>query len=121
MDGRIPNLDAAGFGRLDGLPVNFAARAVLDIALAEDRGDGIVEGEGLSVAHVVNCWPDGKTWKNTQEWLSKPSLMGRERMQIIEADEWTERFKELGRERGKPMSEERDDDGLAPRGFSEIF
>ena len=122
MGGKLPNLDALGFGRLDWLPVNVAARAVLDVALAEGTGDGRVEGEGLSVAHVVNCWPNGKSWKDVQEWLARPGFVNGLRgkaVEIIPGYQWIEGFQAMAGERGKIV--EAEDEELPPRNFFEVF
>ena len=121
MGGIFPDLDALGFRRLDWLPVNFAAKAVLDIAFAKDRGDGIMEGNGLSVSHVVNCWPDGKTWKDLQEWLARPGfvheLLGK-KVKIIPGHEWVKVLIAKYGERGWPAPNE--DETLPPTSFTEV-
>lgn len=121
--GKWPNLDALGYGRLDWLPVNFAAKAVLDIAFADGTGEGIVEGVGVSVAHVLNCYANGKRWKEVQEWLVKPgfvgALGGSSTVKIIPGDRWLRELLKKGRERGWNAGE--DDERYVPRNYFELY
>ena len=122
LKGKWPDLNSLGFGRLDWLPVNFAARAVLDIAFAEDSGQGVVEGRGLSVAHVVNCWRGGKTWKDIQGWLARPGFVdtpGGKGVKIIPGQQWVEEFKAKGAEHGKVVQDS--DRDYPPPNFFEVI
>ena len=123
LGGKWPDLNALGSGRLDWLPVNFAAKAVTDIAFAKNSGDGVVEGKELSVAHVVNCWPDGKTWRDIQRWLARPGFvetLAGKGVEIIPGHQWIQAMNvKVPERRGEAVGSE--DDGEGPKNYAEAM
>lgn len=108
MGGKLPDLDGVGLGRLDWLPVDLAARSILDIALLQDEQARMDRSGGSAVVvyHVLNCGPDGTTWADVQRWLtqgqnstvhsgSTPIRSRVQPIQIIPAQEWLDSLESL--------------------------
>ena len=69
MRGQLPDLHAAGLTRLDWLPVDLAAKSILEIALQPERMNALDAHQSSLVYHIVNCDPNGTRWKDVQGWL----------------------------------------------------
>ena len=69
MSGKLPDLHAAGLGRLDWLPVDLAARSILEIAFQPRKRRAPDVDLGALVYHVANSSSSGTTWRDVQDWL----------------------------------------------------
>ena len=98
--GQLPDLHAAGLTRLDWLPVDLAAKSILDIALPPERGKVPKVHKGSPVCHIANCDPNGIRWKDVQGWLIELSggelrSIIREPIRIVPAQEWLDALESL--------------------------
>ena len=107
MGGRMPDPAAAGLVRLDWLSVDIAARAIIDVALAERLGKQKGWNWQKRAAHVMNCQEEGTTWADVQSWLvegekdgdqnEEDVLEGKE-VEIVPVGQWLNQLTDLERE-----------------------
>lgn len=101
---QIPDLNAASLGILGWLPVNLAARAVLEISIGQ-FGRRRPEGGNLEIFHLVST--DERTdWAMAQNWLATMEFKDRKtegletgaprgKVQIVPATQWLEELESL--------------------------
>ena len=100
MNRQLPDLHAAGLDRLDWLPVDLAARSVLEIALQQDQDQALDPRQGAPVYHVANSDDNGVKWRDIQQWLARSSsdkegAILDKPVKIVPAQEWLDSLESL--------------------------
>ena len=103
----LPDLSNTPGKELDWLPVDLAAKSVLEIAFPESKDAGSGEPE---VFHVLSNLMSGPTWLNVKNWLSTPvrlNLDGRQQsieVEFLPPQEWLDLLEAEGHKGNKHLA-----------------
>lgn len=103
----LPDLSNISDKELDWLPVDLAAKSVLEIALAESEGE--IKSK-LNVFHVVSSLASGPTWADVKNWLGQPVNLNLKcqkksfEVEFLPPQQWLDLLEEKGHQGHKHLA-----------------